>query len=388
MMNNGFFKLLTFVLSTIVAFIGVVGVRQLLPSDAQNKTQQEKPSKTTLAQTSQELEANQVCEQASKAVVTVKDGKGHGSGFLVSQDGLIITNAHVVEGSPSVVTVVFQDGQQAPADVIGFAHGGVDLAALRIQNRKNLPHLNLARPGSAKVGYRVFAIGSPLDPENRDTCTQGHISRIREEGIVQHTASTNQGNSGGPLLNSQGDVIGVNTWGATAPVYDKEGNVIARTPSGTGINLALPVSNVQSFIADIQNRRVASQSTLERRQEPTIANITLNGQVIDGSLTTGDRTLKDGRFVNLYQFQGRANQQIVIDMKSQKINSYLTLYQVNGSSEDSEVIKIAENDDRGPNDLNAQIATTLPADGFYFIVASSNERGEMGNYSLRAASYP
>lgn len=63
--------------------------------------------------------ANQVCTKGGAAVVTVKDGNGHGSGFLVSQDGLIITNAHVVDGSPSVVTVVFRDGKQVPADVIG-----------------------------------------------------------------------------------------------------------------------------------------------------------------------------------------------------------------------------------------------------------------------------
>ncbi len=155
--------------------------------------------------------ANQVCTKGGAAVVTVKNGNGHGSGFLVSQDGLIITNAHVVDGGPSVVTVAFRDGKQVPADVIGFARGGVDLAALKIQNRKNLPHLNLARPGTAKVGYQVFAIGSPLDADNRDTCTQGNISRIRPDGIIQHTATLNLGNSGGPLLNSKGEVIGVNT---------------------------------------------------------------------------------------------------------------------------------------------------------------------------------
>ncbi|HIK06566.1 MAG TPA: trypsin-like peptidase domain-containing protein [Trichormus sp. M33_DOE_039] len=384
MMNSKFFKLVTLTLSTTLTFTGVVSVEQLLS----DHTQHGQRSDRALAQTSEEKEANRVCEKASKAVVTVKDGKGHGSGFLVSQDGLIITNAHVVQGSPSVVTVVFKDGQQAPADVIGFAHGGVDLAALKIQNRKSLPHLNLARPGSAKVGYRVFAIGSPLDPDNRDTCTQGYISRIREDGSVQHTASTNPGNSGGPLLNAQGDVIGVNSWVALAPVFDGAGNLVARTPSGTGINLALAVSNVKSFIADVQNRRVASKSTLERRQEPTVATISLNGQLINDSLTAGDRTLADGRFINLYQFQGRANQQVVIDMTSQKINSFLSLYQVSESAEGREFIKIAENDDRGANDLNAQIATTLPADGFYLIVASSNERGEIGNYSLRAAVKP
>ncbi len=160
-------------------------------------------SNSALASTDEE-QANQVCVQGGAAVVTVKtslkNGYAFGSGFLVSQDGLIITNAHVVADSPSVVTVMFRDGQQVPADVVGFAKGGIDLAALKIPNLNNLPALSLANSGAAKVGYRVFAIGSPLDPDNRDTCTQGDISRIRTGGIIQHTAILNQGNSGESAL--------------------------------------------------------------------------------------------------------------------------------------------------------------------------------------------
>ena len=123
--------------------------------------------------------------------------------------------------------------------MIGFARGGVDLAALKIQNRKNLPHLSLAA-STAKVGYPVFAIGSPLAADNRDTCTQGNISRIRPDGIIQHTATLNPGNSGGPLLNTKGEVIGVNTSVAVSPVLDDAGNQVAVVPGGTGINFSQP----------------------------------------------------------------------------------------------------------------------------------------------------
>ena len=72
----------------------------------------------------QEQTASRVYQKASPAVVTVKNGSGHGSGFLVSPDGIIITNAHVVADGPRVVTVKFSNGQQASADVIGFAKNG------------------------------------------------------------------------------------------------------------------------------------------------------------------------------------------------------------------------------------------------------------------------
>jgi serine protease Do len=158
MMNNRISQFAASTLCSIFTLIGMSAVEQLLSAKGHKGWHSDR----VLAQTAEEREANRVCEKASLAVVTIKNGNGHGSGFLVSQDGLIITNAHVVDGSPSVVTVVFKDGKQVPADVIGFAMGGADLAALKIQNRKNLPVLSLARSGSAKVGYRAFAIGTAM----------------------------------------------------------------------------------------------------------------------------------------------------------------------------------------------------------------------------------
>ena len=335
---------------------------------------------SVLALTSDE-EANQVCTQGSAAVITVKDGSGHGSGFLVSQDGLIVTNAHVVEGSPSVVTVVFPDGKQVPADVIGFARGGVDLAALKIQNRTNLPYLNLSASGTAKVGYRVFAIGTPLGDVYRDTCTQGNISRIHPDGKIQHTATLNGGNSGGPLLNTKGEVIGVNTAGGISRVFDKNGNIVGFTPSGTGINLSQPVGKVESFLADIQQQRVSPVSTLTEPEKTSIKTISLDGRVVNGTLK-GEP--------DVYTFSGKAGQKVLIQMNSQNINPLLVLYRFIKSDDGGrgKLEKIADNNDKGPNDFNSEIATTLPADGDYAIVATSADRGESGNYTLRAVVRP
>ncbi|NJR19801.1 MAG: trypsin-like serine protease [Calothrix sp. CSU_2_0] len=387
MINKRFSKLGTLTLCTVFALTGINTVEQILSLDGREAGHYNR----VLAQTSDEQLNRRVYQKASPAVVTVKTETGHGSGFVISQDGLILTNAHVIKPPPrseeeaktykpsqfpQVVTVVFSDGRKLSADVMGFGKGGLDLAILKIHRQQNLRTLALAAPGSAKVGDRVFALGTPLDAKFEGTFTQGNITRIDPgDGEIQHNAVIMGGNSGGPLLNSQGQVIGVNTSG------------IGKL--NTGMNFSIPVSQVQSFIVAARKKDVSPVSTLfTRTQEPSIRTITLNGQVINGSLSKGDRILKDGSFADVYQFQGKKGQQVVIEMTSQKINPVLSLYQVVESAEGEQITPIAENDDKGPGDFNAQITATLPADGVFLIMANSLDRGEIGDYSLRANAQP
>jgi serine protease Do len=330
----------------------------------------------------QEQTASRVYQKASPAVVTVKNGSGHGSGFLVSPDGIIITNAHVVADGPRVVTVKFSNGQQASADVIGFAKNGVDLAVLRIYNRQNLPYLPLARPNSAKVGESVFAIGTPLNEDYQNTLTQGIISRLDpEKGIVQHNANINKGNSGGPLLNSQGEVVGVNVAvNIGSSVYDDAGNPIGHTQSG--INFAVSLDRLQAFLTAVKTGDISSVSTLQKEnREPVILTLPLDGQTVQGNLTKDQNE-------QYYAFEGRIGQKVTIEMNAQEINPLLTILRVVKSSEGEKVEKIADNDDRAPGDFNARLVTELPADGVYLVVAKSQEKGETGNYTLRAAINP
>jgi serine protease Do len=332
----------------------------------------------------QEQTASQIYQKASPAVVTVKDGRGHGSGFLVSPDGIIITNAHVVADGPRVVTVKFSNGQQASADVIGFAKNGVDLAVLRIYNRQNLPYLPLARPNSLKVGESVFAIGTPLSEDYQNTLTQGIISRLDpQKGIVQHNANINPGNSGGPLLNSRGEVVGVNVEvDIQSSVYDGAGNPIGRTQSG--INFAVSLDRLNTFLAAVKTDDISSVSTLGEEDRIQVISLPLNGQTVQGALT------KD-KGEQYYTFEGRAGQKIVLDMNSKDIAPDLVLYRVLQSPEGTKYMEFArsnERADRAPGDFNARLVTELSADGVYIVVAGSLEQGEIGQYTLRATINP
>ena len=149
-------------------------------------------------------------DAARKSVVTVLVGLGHGSGFVVNKDGLVITNQHVV-GSASKVMVLAHDGQKYPGTVLA-RNSKRDVAAVLV------PGLPLAplkiRTSPVTVGEDIYAIGSPKDIALAGTVTKGIVSGMREmRGVdwIQGDAAINPGNSGGPLLDSRGRVVGIST---------------------------------------------------------------------------------------------------------------------------------------------------------------------------------
>ncbi|BAZ13232.1 serine protease [Calothrix sp. NIES-4071] len=382
MKSNRLSQINNFVLCVVLTALGVTVGEQLL-ANYRWKSHFGK----VLAQSSQEQIAKQIYQKASPAVVTVKTEESTGSGFVVSKDGYILTNTHVIKpppryerpenynprNFPNVVTVEFPDGKQFSADVMGFGKDGLDLAILKIHGQKNLPTLSLAS-SSVQRGERVFALGSPLGGEYKDTFTQGDVTNINSrDGQIQHSAVVLPGNSGGPLLNSQAQVIGVNTSGVG------ELNV--------GMNFAIPASKVQSFITAAKKGDVSPVSTLVKpEKQPEFHTISLNGQVISASLTKDDYVRNDNGYIKLYQFKGKAGQKVVIEMTSQKLNPFLTLYKV--ADQDNSSKQIAENDDRGAGDFNAQINTTLPENGDYIIEARASDAGQTGNFSLRVSAQP
>lgn len=140
-----------------------------------------------------------------------------GSGIVVHADGYIITNAHVVNGAEKI-KIVFSDGRDFPAKIIS-ADETRDLAVMTIATDKKLPFIHLGRSHDLMIGETVIAIGNPYGYAN--TLTSGVISAVGRDievtegfwlrGLIQTDAPINPGNSGGPLLNINGDLIGINT---------------------------------------------------------------------------------------------------------------------------------------------------------------------------------
>lgn len=330
-------------------------------------------------------DASQLYEQVNPAVVTIKNGQGHGSGFIVSANGLIITNAHVVDGQNRVVTLVLHDGREVSADVIGFDSTGTDLAALRVYTPLNLPALPLAAAHTIKVGQTVFAIGTPFTEAYRNTLSTGIISRMdAEQGLVQHNANINPGNSGGPLLNSAGEVVGVNVSGDIRNVvYDLEGRPIGTTKSG--INFAVSRDRLAAFLQAVNRNDLSPVSRIDRRpSRPDPQTLTLNGQPIQGTLTSKDPQVEQGNYAKLYRFKGKAGQAIALELTSKDFNPLLTLYQEISTSNGTNYELVGRNDDRGPGDFNSRLTVQLPADGQYLLLVRSAEAGGVGNYQLVA----
>lgn len=182
---------------------------------------------TTSVQTNQpiatgsELRAEDLVRLAEPAVVRVETNSGVGSGFVINSDGYIITNNHVVAGARTV-TVTLSDGSEEPASVVGTDVKS-DLALLKI-DRSGLSALELADLDSVAIGQDVVAIGYALDIGRGEgpsfSVTRGIVSQKNRGideganqilGSIQTDAAINHGNSGGPLLNLLGQVVGVNT---------------------------------------------------------------------------------------------------------------------------------------------------------------------------------
>jgi serine protease Do len=164
-----------------------------------------------------------------------------GSGFIIDKSGYVVTNNHVIENADKIV-VKLDDDNELDAEVVG-RDPNTDIALLKVNSDKDLPFIKLGDSNKLKIGQWVVAIGSPFGLER--TVTAGIVSakgRVIGSGpyddFIQTDASINPGNSGGPLLNMDGEVIGINT---------------AIIASASGIGFAIPISLAQGIIAQLKS---------------------------------------------------------------------------------------------------------------------------------------
>jgi serine protease Do len=182
-----------------------------------------------------------------------------GSGFLVSADGYIMTNAHVVKGADKI-TAVLNDGREIDATVVG-SDSHTDIAILKIEG-KDFPFIKLGDSDEIDIGEWVIAIGSPFQLEA--SVTVGVVSakgrqnlRITDfEDFIQTDAAINPGNSGGPLLNLKGEVVGINT------------AIVSRSGGYMGIGFAIPSNMAKNIMAQIIDKGSVTRGFLGVSLQP------------------------------------------------------------------------------------------------------------------------
>ena len=202
----------------------------------------------------EELTIQQVYAAVNPAVITVvtneQVGSSVGTGVLMTEDGYFITNAHVIDGGKSC-WIILASGVTYDAQLVGY-DAEMDLAVLKAVDAKGLPTARFASSDNAVVGDTVYAIGNPLGIELRGTLTNGIISAVNRDvdmdgrtlTLLQTNAALNNGNSGGPLINTAGQVIGINVMKMTNRGTDYEATV-------EGLCFALPMSDMVFVVNDI-----------------------------------------------------------------------------------------------------------------------------------------
>lgn len=213
---------------------------------------------------------------------------GQGTGIVYTADGLVLTNAHVVEGATQVTVTTTGDRQARRATVVGTDPSN-DVAVLRLDNTEGLVVAQLGRSADTRVGEDVVAIGNALGLRGDPSVTRGIVSALDRTigdltGLLQTDAAINSGNSGGPLVNAAGQVIGINT-------------AIAVQNNAQNIGFAIPIDRAKSIADRLVGGDAASPvaflgvSTTDNTAGTTgatIAEVTAGSPADDAGLRAGD----------------------------------------------------------------------------------------------------
>ena len=200
-----------------------------------------------------------------------------GSGFIITRDGLILTNYHVVDGAEKIV-VKLSDGSEFEGKVVG-RDPRTDIAVLKIDAKKNLPTARLGNSARIQVGEWVVAVGNPFGLDN--TVTSGivsakgrHIGAGPYDDFIQTDVPINPGSSGGPLIDLRGEVVGINT------------AILSQSGANIGIGFAMPIDLVKEILPQLREKGKVTRGSLGvaiQRVTPQIAEA-LGLQRLQGAL--------------------------------------------------------------------------------------------------------
>ena len=193
-----------------------------------------------------ELIHNSACsiyKKISPAIVSVdtqlKDGFSCGTGCIIDKNGTILTSAHILEGGKKDIIITMSSGEDYKAKIIKMYGDKKDIALLKISVPYELKTIKMGDSGKIKVGDSVLAIGNPFGFTG--TLTKGIISRIDySKNKLQTDAAINPGSSGGPLLNTKGEIIGINQ-----SIYNPDNNI-----SNIGIGFATPINTIKEYMQE------------------------------------------------------------------------------------------------------------------------------------------
>ncbi|GAA3751463.1 S1C family serine protease [Salinactinospora qingdaonensis] len=264
-----------------------------------------------------------VAQQTLPSVVSIQVGSGGGSGVIISSDGQILTNNHVVSAAGGELTVQFNNGETAQAEVLG-ADPVSDLAVIKAQGVSGLTPATLGDSSKVEVGADVVAIGSPLGLSG--TVTSGVVSAVErpvntgtveseedqqqdlpfdlpdQEGgsggevrtstvinAIQTDAPINPGNSGGPLMNMSGEVIGINTAIAST------GGAMRSQSGSIGLGFAIPINQVKPIAEQLIEQGQATYAAMDvtitdnqRGEGAAVVDVSENGAAAKAGLQRGD----------------------------------------------------------------------------------------------------
>ncbi|MDD4143729.1 MAG: Do family serine endopeptidase [Prolixibacteraceae bacterium] len=321
---------------------------------------------------------------------------GYGSGVILSEDGFIVTNNHVIERAQKI-KVILNDKQEYDARLIG-ADPSTDLALVKIE-AENLPYLTYGDSDNLKLGEWVLAVGNPFNLTS--TVTAGIVSaRARNLGInpeeysiesfIQTDAAVNPGNSGGALVNQQGNLVGINT------------AIASRTGSYAGYSFAVPVSIVKKVVEDLKEygqvqrallgvsiadvtASLAEERGLEKVEGVFVTAVIENGAANEAGIREGDVILNvAGEPVNsaaelqekVSRFRPGEDIKIVIKRKNDKKQFTVTLRNKHG---DTEIVR--DND----TFLGARFEPVTNEDKNYLKIESGIKITELKNGKLKDA---